>query len=1038
MRSGLARIDARRAPAPTSARTLARAGPAPPARLQARLGNAGASAALAARSGGPRIEVGAAGDGLERQADAVADAVLAGRPPPPIGSAPRTSCVQRKCDACEDEALVKRKEIGAGGAPAGPAVQAAARAVAGGGRPLSRGERAYFEPRLGRDFSRVRLHEGPAAAIAAKGIGARAYTLGANIGFAAHAYAPGSRIGDRLLAHELAHTVQQEGGPGAPILRRQPANTFARPAGARPPGWALPVQGDDNEFDPGALYFPYARASRQAACPAGCHDAKSPSRFPDARAPRRTRVTKAGLIAWTRDYILESARARRGWVIARILRREDAQFAPMLDALFDQALKMVQSSHDFEGPAEARDGWAIELRLARDDLMAGLKQDFQPWAEGQLEAEVASILHSGKVPPDAQFVGDAEEVNRLENDPPKAEGDQVFKPGAEWFGRRVKAADRHGYIWFEVIGQEGIYFSMKAPDWRDMVWSNVATATAGLARVGRFIAAFAEALASPVTMALDTAAKVIDVVSLGGKALGVWEGATCFSSTCKQYTACLEQGRAPSGCKEDLIIVAVKEATVIAPIVEQGRDCLVRGDEEACGGLAAMAVGLGHGKIAGRRTAPLSLAEIEGAAIRARIGRGRPGDPTFGRPRQAAKPAAAKPAAAGETPTAKVAERTGGRRRETPAPRDYARGKSNIEGFARRIGASAKRLGREIKSLWDQVRDPNKVTAPDILPERFDAQMKTPENGGHTYRREKAQGGQFWCRWSTEACGLNPGGDFNAAVTETAKARAPGHAEPAVPVEAPPAPRRRNRSARSAEAALEKARRAEEAAARKAAKADRAAARDTESARVERQIDELHKVSIEARLERAEVLKSDLTGPEKKAELADIDAWSRKLDDERSRLQARLGTLETDPGKKLRSYSYSDEAGAQVADRSRGLDDYSKMGDRPPKPIKNPSVDHLNSIDEMIEWGILDLFESDQRRIVSLSDNLFMMEKSLNSSKGATRNLGQWKAGVRHYGERAIAAMQAKKAQVATTIKVEIAKSPKKSGAKGKVLALTP
>jgi len=85
----------------------------------------------------------------------------------------------------------------------------AASVLAQGGVPLTREERAYFEPRFGRDFSAVRVHTGGSAAEAARGMNARAYTLGRDIAFAEGQYRPGSQEGKRLIAHELAHTVQQ-------------------------------------------------------------------------------------------------------------------------------------------------------------------------------------------------------------------------------------------------------------------------------------------------------------------------------------------------------------------------------------------------------------------------------------------------------------------------------------------------------------------------------------------------------------------------------------------------------------------------------------------------------------------------------------------------------------------------------------------------------------------------------------------------------------------------------------------------------------
>ncbi len=89
----------------------------------------------------------------------------------------------------------------------------------GGGIPLGEAERAFFEPRFGADFSRVRLHMGSASGEMAESLHARAFTVGGDIAFGAGRYSPGTEEGLRLLAHELAHVVQQGGAPAATVQR---------------------------------------------------------------------------------------------------------------------------------------------------------------------------------------------------------------------------------------------------------------------------------------------------------------------------------------------------------------------------------------------------------------------------------------------------------------------------------------------------------------------------------------------------------------------------------------------------------------------------------------------------------------------------------------------------------------------------------------------------------------------------------------------------------------------------------------------------
>ena len=133
-----------------------------------------------------------------------------------------TGTVQRSCACdgkepceCDKQApslpWVQRKAI-EGGAPA-PLGSLASTALSGqgSGRPLDRSSRVFMEPRFGRDLGGVRIHTDAAAARAAKALNAEAFTVGGDIHFAEGRYQPDTLPGRHLLAHELTHTVQQEG-----------------------------------------------------------------------------------------------------------------------------------------------------------------------------------------------------------------------------------------------------------------------------------------------------------------------------------------------------------------------------------------------------------------------------------------------------------------------------------------------------------------------------------------------------------------------------------------------------------------------------------------------------------------------------------------------------------------------------------------------------------------------------------------------------------------------------------------------------------
>jgi len=87
-----------------------------------------------------------------------------------------------------------------------------------GGAPLPPPTRSLMESRFANDFSRVRVHADGRAAESARAVQARAYTVGSDIVFAGGAYRPHTSDGQRLLAHELTHVVQQGGASGSGAL----------------------------------------------------------------------------------------------------------------------------------------------------------------------------------------------------------------------------------------------------------------------------------------------------------------------------------------------------------------------------------------------------------------------------------------------------------------------------------------------------------------------------------------------------------------------------------------------------------------------------------------------------------------------------------------------------------------------------------------------------------------------------------------------------------------------------------------------------
>jgi hypothetical protein len=114
-----------------------------------------------------------------------------------------------ECEACRKKRLgVQRKAAVAGPAVAPSIVHDV---LSSAGRPLDAGIRAEMEPRFHHSFADVRVHADGRAAGSAQAVAAQAYTVGRDVVFAAGRYAPESGEGRRLIAHELAHVVQQRG-----------------------------------------------------------------------------------------------------------------------------------------------------------------------------------------------------------------------------------------------------------------------------------------------------------------------------------------------------------------------------------------------------------------------------------------------------------------------------------------------------------------------------------------------------------------------------------------------------------------------------------------------------------------------------------------------------------------------------------------------------------------------------------------------------------------------------------------------------------
>lgn len=159
----------------------------------------------------------------------------AGRPVPAV-PAPAASTVDGASAAAVLQRSVGNAAFGELVAPTRPARDTVDAVLRSAGEPLPAPVRAEFEDRLGADFAAVRVHTGAAAHAAAASVRAEAFTAGTHVVFAPGRFQPGTPAGRRVLAHELAHVLQQRSGPvagsdaGGGLRLSDPSDAFEQAA----------------------------------------------------------------------------------------------------------------------------------------------------------------------------------------------------------------------------------------------------------------------------------------------------------------------------------------------------------------------------------------------------------------------------------------------------------------------------------------------------------------------------------------------------------------------------------------------------------------------------------------------------------------------------------------------------------------------------------------------------------------------------------------------------------------------------------------
>ena len=152
-----------------------------------------------------------------------------------------SSQIQRQAEEKEE---LQTKAVEAQLAAASEDLETRINAARGGGQPLDDSIRASLEPQFGHDFSDVKVHADAEANRLSLQLGAEAFTTGHDIFFKEGAYQPDSSSGKGLIAHELTHVVQQEGGTTTQVRqkaieqsRSESTNIVQRAPGDTIVGW---------------------------------------------------------------------------------------------------------------------------------------------------------------------------------------------------------------------------------------------------------------------------------------------------------------------------------------------------------------------------------------------------------------------------------------------------------------------------------------------------------------------------------------------------------------------------------------------------------------------------------------------------------------------------------------------------------------------------------------------------------------------------------------------------------------------------------
>jgi len=348
--------------------------------LQRMVGNRAVVALLNAAQ--PKLTVGAADDPYEREADAVANDVMAllrsvtpGVLAEPSDVQPSRT-VQSRIHRRPGSTAAGPPEIGMSGGDLDSGAEQQLAALRGGGSPVPSRIRGLMEGAFGADFGRVQLHRGPASEALNRTMGAAAFTVGHDIFLGSDTPSFDQPSGQRLLAHELTHTLQQ-GGIVASQVSRQPASAIRQTSGIRP--------------EPGQPRKPGPTRQPRRGFEEVVRRAPTPSTAPPTTAPTAPPTTAS---APTVGSQVADALSKTTMGVSALSVSGTKVAGPILS---DFGSKDLYGEPEKEGRVDSLDIAKIEIRFTPADIKLTQDEVGKLTSEMILSASVNAIKATGKL-----------------------------------------------------------------------------------------------------------------------------------------------------------------------------------------------------------------------------------------------------------------------------------------------------------------------------------------------------------------------------------------------------------------------------------------------------------------------------------------------------------------------------------------------------------------------------------------------------------------------------------------------------------------